>query len=118
MSTATDFNKSIFYCWPKAFKMNGEEAIETSTFGDFLRENVEDPANAWVIKETEEGTFEVRTNPHSQRESNKLHGSFDTYDAAMQFLLEGLEWDFNNKDFNGPSYDFDRAELVAFLIED
>jgi len=32
--------------------------------------------------------------------------------------LEGLEWDFDNKDYSGPSYDFDRAELVKFLNEE
>lgn len=117
MSTKTDFSKSIFTCWPKAFQMNGEAAIEEQTFGDFLRECVEDPAAAWRIKEVD-GTYEVRTNPHHQIYGNKLHGTFETYAEAEQFLLEGLEWDFSNKDYSGPSYDFDRAELVKFLTEE
>ncbi len=116
MKDRTDFNRPIFVCWPKEFQSDGEAAIKEMTFGEFLREHVEDPANAWRIKEVN-GKFEVRTNPYSQLQGNKLHGIFDTYDDAMQFLLEGLEWDFNNKNYNWPSYDFDRNELVKFLSE-
>ena len=117
MSNKTNFTTSIFTCWPKAFQTNGEAAIQEHTFGDFLREFVEDPAAAWITKEAEDGRFEVRTNWHNQLRPGQLHGIFDTREEAQQFLLEGLEWDFNNKDYSGPSYDFERAELVKFLNE-
>ena len=112
--TITDFSTPIYYAHPKHFVQTGE--VTETTLGDFLREFVEDPAAAWVIKESD-GKFEVRTNAFNQYRANKLHGTFDTYAEADQCILEGLNWEFDNKDYNGPSYDFDRAELVDFMKE-
>lgn len=114
--TTTDYSKSIFFAWPKEYADSGK--VHETSFEDFLLEFVEDPAAAWVIKENEDGQFEVRTNTYNQLRSNKLHGTFETREEAKQFLLDGLNWDFSNKDYNGPSYDFERADLVKFLDEE
>jgi len=113
----TDFSRSTFIASAKQYAIDGEAAIHEMTLGDFLREYIEDPAAAWIKRETEDGRFEVRTNFHNRLRPGHLHGTFDTREEAEQFILEGLYWDFNNKDFNGPSYDFSREELVAFLNE-
>lgn len=110
--STTDFNQPIFY---KSFDQSKSLVTET-TLGNFLREFVEDPAAAWVIKPAD-GKFEVRMNAHNQYQPSKLFGTFDTEAEAEQFLLEGLHWDFCNKDFSGPRYDFDRAALIEFLNE-
>lgn len=112
--STTDFSQAIFYAYTSHFEKTGE--VTETTLAAFLRDFVEDPAAAWVIKEND-GKFEVRMNAHNQYQPSKLFGTFDTEAEAEQFMLEGLNWDFCNKDFNGPSYDFDRAALVEFLNE-
>lgn len=115
--TTTNYAAPIFYAYVSDYAKNGENAITETTFESFLREFVEDPAAAWVVKKNDDGKFEVRTNFFNQYTPGKLHGTFDTESEAEQFLLDGLNWDFSNKYSDGPSYDFDRAELVNFLNE-
>lgn len=111
---AIDFNATVYYAWPKQFAQTGQ--IEESMLSTFLLNFVEDPAAAWVLKENA-GKYEVRMNAHNQYQPSKLFGTFDTMEEANVFLFNGLYWDFCNKDFNGPSYDFDRSALVEFLNE-
>lgn len=115
--TTTNYAAPIFHAYVSDYAKNGESAITETTFGSFLREFVEDPADACVVKKNDKGQFEVRTNFFNQYTPGKLHGTFDTEAEAEQFLLDGLKWNFSNKYSDGPSYDFNRAALIEFLNE-
>ena len=118
----------------------GLSFMDTTTMRDFLIDHCEsDPSQSWYIKHLEDvliseedqdddgnitaeavygEKWEVRQNPYSQTWPDKLFGTFDTYEEAEEFLLDGLLWNLNNGKCEPPPHSFsDQDELLDELKE-
>lgn len=128
MSTQTNYNQSIFF-------VNHKNEIEETTLAAYLTEFAElDPSQAWYVKENDNalivpaeedngeavyGTrYEVRKNPHAQHNGNKLMETFVTEEEAEQYILDGLYWNWCNRNTNDPLHADTRADLEVLIAEE